>query len=101
MEHTTRPREVVALLTLRQLEDAGHGHPSTIWRRLRRGTFPRPLDIEGKPRWREATIRAYLLALAEGCDATEAARRAEALVHANDRRVLAEAGALARHAESL
>ncbi len=93
MEHPRAMVESIRLLTLRELEEAGHGHPSTIWRRLRRGTFPRPLDIEGKPRWREATIRAYLLALADGCGAAEAARSAEALVQDSDRRVLAALGA--------
>ena len=49
----------VTVLTYRDLESAGHGSRTTIWRKLKVGRFPEP-DLENPPRWRTSTVAKHL-----------------------------------------
>ena len=40
----------------RDLRDLGYGGRQTIWRQVRAGKFPAPVDVGGRPGWTEAML---------------------------------------------
>ena len=44
----------------RDLRNLGYGSRQTIWRQVRSGKFPAPVDIGGRPGWPEYVIKEYI-----------------------------------------
>ena len=40
----------------RDLRDMGYGSRHTVWRNVRKGKFPAPLEINGRPGWTEQML---------------------------------------------
>jgi len=56
----------INLLSYRDLESRGYGSRVTIWRKVKAGEFPEPIDIGyGRKAWRESEILKWLEAKAE------------------------------------
>ena len=51
------------ILFYRDLEDAGFGSRATIWRKVRMGTFPAPMDYDGRPAWTTQMIDDHISSL--------------------------------------
>ena len=51
----------VTLVGYPWLEKHGHGSRTTIWRKVKAGKFPKPLDDDGKRKWTLAQIKRHLL----------------------------------------
>jgi prophage regulatory protein len=56
----------INLLSYRDLEYRGYGSRTTIWRKVKAGEFPEPIDTGfGRKAWRESEILKWLEAKAE------------------------------------
>jgi len=42
------------------LKVLGYGSPSTIWRAIKRGDFPAPIDASGRPAWQPEKLEEWL-----------------------------------------
>jgi predicted DNA-binding transcriptional regulator AlpA len=57
----TAPAHIEQHYDRRQLQALGIGQSrTTLWRRVRAGTFPAPIDLGGKYVWAESAVRAWL-----------------------------------------
>ncbi len=64
--------ENLKLLSYADLQQLGYGSQSTIFRRVRAGTFPAPLKMTGgQVAWRESAIADYLKKIAAPPKATD------------------------------
>ena len=57
MTNTTAPKQLLRVGDVAEILDLG---VSTIWRQVRKGQLPAPLQIGGSTRWRRADIEAQL-----------------------------------------
>ena len=57
MTTTTAPKQLLRVGDVAEILDLG---VSTIWRQVRKGQLPAPLQIGGSTRWRRADIEALL-----------------------------------------
>ena len=52
--------EDLRLLSYKDLEELGYGSRPTIWRKVRAGKFPPPIDTNGGKRWPFTVIQRHV-----------------------------------------
>jgi predicted DNA-binding transcriptional regulator AlpA len=50
----------INLLYYKDLVALGYGSKATIWRKVKAGKFPKPIDCGGRPAWPESVIIIWL-----------------------------------------
>lgn len=82
-------RKVPIMLNIEEVLDKCKIAESTLYRWIDNGTFPQPLKIEGKYKWREEDIEAFLKKEAQ---AREALKKGEAEIKDLERKLRAQLG---------
>lgn len=61
MKNHTLPPDVDPVLTLAQVRAAVSYSPSSVWRMIKAGTFPRPVRLgPGRVGWRQSAVAEWL-----------------------------------------
>lgn len=60
LEHAPARAGLERINRYNDLEERGFGSRTTIWRKVRDGSFPAPEMILDRPGWRESVISTYL-----------------------------------------